>query len=407
MSLPDLLPLDAALAILEATAPARNTTELLPLHDALGRVLARPVVSDMDLPPFDNSAVDGYAVRAADAVAGASLRIVGESFAGSPWTGTLQSGEAVQVATGAVVPAGADAAVMQEVCERTGGNVVIGDAAIAGANCRKAGQDLPAGATVLKAGRALCAPEISVMAALGLHEAPVRSLLKVAIASTGSELIEAGSLQRGQIYDSNRFLIRGLLSRYPVEVVDLGILPDDKEEIRRRLLRAANEAHLIVTSGGISVGVRDYVRDTIEEDGLKLFWRLAIKPGKPLLYGALAGTPILALPGNPVSSYVTFQLACRPLLHRLTGMQGATPQRVPVRSGFAYRKSAVLREFVRVTVKPEGDGLIATPFRSQLSNLISSLLESDGLLDLPAGRDSFEPGEIHGFLPWSSFTTPR
>ena len=187
-----------------------------------------------------------------------------------------------------------------------------------------------------------------------------------------------------------------------MEVIDLGILPDDEEVTRVRLIDAAASADLIVTTGGVSVGARDYVRETIKTHGEIIFWRLAIKPGKPLLLGKLGTTPLLGLPGNPVSTFVTFSLVGRVLLYRLLDAACPAPLRIPVNTGFTYRKSAILREFIRVSVTHGDTGLKAMPFRSQLSNLISSLLESDGILDLPAGRDTIEFGEVYDFIPWTS-----
>jgi molybdopterin molybdotransferase len=398
-----LLPLDQALARLDQIVIPNADSETIKLTEALGRTIVGDVIAPFDLPAFDNSAVDGFAVRAADVSAGATLQVVGSSFAGQPFADVLHPGTAVRIATGGAMPPGADAIAMLELCDDRQTSVIIREAPQPGAQCRKAGQDVRVGAIVLPAGTRMTAPTLAMAASLGFETLEVRRRLRVAIASTGSELVENGPRRPGQIYDSNRILLKSVLQPYNVDIVDLGILPDEAEATRIALTKAAQEADLIITSGGVSVGARDYVRDTIETAGEVLFWRLAIKPGKPLLCGRLNGTPLIGVPGNPVSAYVTFQLACRPLLLRLMGAVAKPPLRIPVRLGFTHKKAAALREFARVTIDRDEKGLIAKPFRSQLSNLVSSLLESDGLADLPAGQDTIPEGQIVDFISWSAF----
>jgi molybdopterin molybdotransferase len=397
----DLLPFDAALALLLETPMAAYSEETVPLSAAQGRVLAKPVISSTALPAFDNSSVDGYAL-CGEAVE--VLPIVGTSAAGMPWEGTLQPGQAVRILTGAAVPAGADRIAMQEVCHCAGDRLTVSEWPASGACIRRTGQDLAAGAQVLMAGKRLGFPEIGMLAALGSDTVTVRRKPKIVLFSTGSELSDSATLQPGQIRDANRPLLQALLAAWPVEVEDGRVLPDDPECTRDRLLGAAQRADLIITSGGVSVGDHDYIRELVEREGQEIFWRLALRPGKPLLFGTIGGTPLLGLPGNPVSSAVTFHLAARPLLYRLLGMDYKPPLHIPVSAGFTYTKPANLREFIRVTVARDGRNLVAVPFRSQMSNLISSLLESDGLLDLPAGLVSVEAGQAFDFLPWSGFT---
>ena len=368
---------------------------------ALGCVLAEPVVSPETLPAFDSSAIDGYALGSP---MGGAWRLVGDSFAGAPHDGEVGTGEAVRIATGGKVPPGTWTIALQEHCTVEEGRVNPSPVPPAQAYIRHAGQDIASGQTLMPAGRRLGAPEIGMLAALGIDTVTARRPLRVALASTGDELKEASSAVRGLIRDSNRPMLQALLGAYPVTVSDLGILPDDRDFTRSALRRAAREADLIVTTGGVSVGLHDHVRETVETDGNVVFWRLAIKPGKPLLLGVLDGTPLLGLPGNPVSACVTFQLFCRPLLLHLLGVAARDPLRIPVRADFAYRKAAALREFVRVSIAREDGALVARPFRNQTSNLLSSLLESDGLLDLPAGIDELPPGGTFDFLPWSGFT---
>jgi molybdopterin molybdotransferase len=380
---------------------AKRGPEIIPLSTAQGRVLAKAVISPAALPAFDNSSVDGYALYGE---AAGVLPIVGISAAGMPWEGRLQPGQAVRILTGAEVPAGADRIAMQEVCRREGDRLTVSEWPAIGACIRRTGQDLAAGAQVLGAGKRLGFPEIGMLAAFGSDTVMVRGKPKIVLFSTGSELSDAATLQPGQIRDANRPLLQALLAAWPVEVEDGGVMPDDPDLTRERLLGAAQRADMIITSGGVSVGDHDYIRELVGREGQEIFWRLALRPGKPLLFGRLGGTPLLGLPGNPVSSAVTFHLAGRPLLYRLLGMDYKPPLRLPVSAGFSYAKPANLREFMRVTVARDGRNLVAAPFRSQMSNLISSLLESDGLLDLPAGVVSVEAGQAFDFLPWSGFT---
>jgi molybdopterin molybdotransferase len=400
--MPDLLPFDEALRLIGEVPAASLDTEIVPLASALGRVLAVDVTAPFDIPRFDNSAVDGYALGSLDTNRFTLTRTIS---AGDGAAASIGPGQAARIATGAVLPVGAAATAMQENCIVDDGIVTVDPIPSAMANCRKAGQDVVAGASCLSPGRWISPAELSMTAAFSMTEIAVRRKLRIAIASTGNELVEAGTdAGPGAISDSNRPLLKALLAAWPVEIVDLGILPDDERITRERLLAAAARVDMIITSGGVSVGLRDYVRDTIQKNGQVIFWRLAIKPGKPLLLGTLEETPVMGLPGNPVSACVTFNLTVRPLLYRLMGLEVPAPMQFPVRSGFTYRKSPALREFVRASLAKGEDGNpVAMLFRSQLSNLISSLMESDGLLDLPSGRDLVLPGEVYAFIPWSSF----
>jgi molybdopterin molybdotransferase len=398
---PDLLSFDKALSLLLATPVVDRGTETVTLAAAQGRILAREITSPENLPQFDNSSVDGYAFCGE---AGDNLKIVGTSAAGIPWEGTLQPGQAIRILTGAALPDGADRIAMQEVCRRDGEQLAVTEWPAMGACIRRSGQDLTAGASVLQPGKRLGFPEIGMLAALGCETVQVRRRPRVILFSTGSELSTAATLAPGQIRDANRPLLQALLAAYPLEVEDGGVLPDDPDLTRDRLLGAAGRGDLILTSGGVSVGDHDYIRELVAREGQEIFWRLALRPGKPLLFGRLAGAPLLGLPGNPVSSAVTFHLAGRPLLYRLLGMQYQPPLHIPVIAGFDYAKPTALREFIRVTVARQGETLVAMPFRSQMSNLISSLLDSDGLLDLPAGLGAVKTGAVFDFLPWSGFT---
>ena len=396
-----LLSLNEALTLIGQVDAPLLGQEPVALEAVLGRVLARDVTSPADLPAFDNSSVDGYAL--AGPMSG-SVSVTGQAAAGFPWSGTLKPGQAARILTGAIVPQGADRVVMQEVCTREGDALRIETWPEAGACIRRTGQDLAAGTRVLPGGRRLGAPEIAMLAALGFQAAEVRIPPLVIVFSTGSELSSGETLQPGQIRDANRPLLKSLLAGYPVRVEDGGVLPDDPELTKARLREAAGRAQLILTTGGVSVGDHDHVRDVLHEDGTVIFWRLAMRPGKPLLFGQIGETYLLGLPGNPVSAGVTFQLAGRPLLHRLAGLACRKPLAIPATLACDYTSPPALREFIRVTAARDGATITVTPFRSQVSNLISSLLESDGLLDLPAGVGSIRQGEAFDFYPWSSFT---
>lgn len=385
--------------------------ERVALHGARGRVVAQDVSAPVDLPPFDNSAVDGYAVRHADLQPDkeTTLAVSGRLTAGARANLALKPGTAVRIFTGAAMPKGADTVFMQEDVTVEGDRVTVPKGLKPGANRRLAGEDVAAGATVLPSGTVLEAQHIALAAALGLTEIVVRRRLRVAIFSTGDEVVEPGSTRDGGgVYDSNRFLLSELLEQLGAIVTDLGILPDDPERLSSRLADAATGHDLIITSGGVSTGEADYVRLAVERIGSLVFWRVAIKPGRPVALGVIPAASghsaaFVGLPGNPVAVFVTFVRIVKPLLRRLSGARPDRLVPLPVRAAFAYKKKKDRREYVRVTLKRGADGEVeAVKHPQDGAGILTSLTETDGLLEFPEDVTTIEPGARVGFLSYAA-----
>lgn len=376
-----------------------------PLRDAPGRILARDLLAPVALPPFFNSAVDGYAFRHADLAPGVAtpLAIAARVAAGEA-ASAIGLREAARIFTGAPMPEGADSVLMQEDAQVEDGLVLVPPGLKRGANARPAGEDIAAGSLALPAGRRLDAPAIGLAAALGLTALPVTPRPRIGVFSTGDELAEPGAaLGAAQTYDSNRFTLLALLAGLPVEAQDLGILPDRAEATAAALRDAAAAHDLLLTTGGVSTGEEDHVRAAIEGAGRLVFWRLAIKPGRPAAMGVISGTPVIGLPGNPVAAVVTFLHLARPLALRLAG---ATPRPLPrfaATADFAYRKKAGRREYVRVTLHDGADGLpVATKFPREGAGLLSSLTQSDAFAELPEPVTAIAPGDRLRVLPFAA-----
>ncbi len=399
-----LMAVDDAVALIAARIPAVAGTETVDLAAADGRVLAQDIVAPVPLPPFDNSAVDGYAVRWSDlAKAGSTtLPVAGRVTAGAAAV-AAETGTAVRIFTGAPMPAGTDTVFMQEDVTRTGDTVTLPQGLKPGANRRLAGEDTPAGRTVLAAGRVLAPQDVALCAAVGLASLTVRRRLRVAVLSTGDEIVSPGQpLPPAALYDSNRFALQALLGRLGVLVTDLGILPDDHAAVSAALTAAASGHDLIVTSGGVSTGEEDHVRNAVEATGALTFWRLAIKPGRPVAMGVVAGTPFVGLPGNPVAVFVTFAHVVRPLIAALSGSAPAKPLALPVIADFTYRKKQGRRDYVRVSLARGGDGVVrASKHPRDGAGVITSLTETDGLVELPEPVTAVAPGDVVGFLPYA------
>lgn len=407
-----LLPVsDAERLIGERVRPVSGD-ETVPLRDAVGRVLAADVVAPVDVPPFDNSAVDGFAVCAADLKSGgdARLRIVDRVAAGHDATHALRPGKAIRIFTGAPMPDKADTVFMQEDCRVEDGVVIVPPGLKRGANRRLAGEDIRAGAVALPAGRRLAVQHVALAAALGLTALSVRRRVRVALFSTGDEIVEPGTtLPRAALYDSNRYLLSGLIARIGAEVTDLGILKDDPKQLAQALKAAADDHDLVLTSGGVSTGEADYVRSTIESIGKIVFWRVAIKPGRPVAMGVIpASKPgnaaaFVGLPGNPVAVFVTFVRVVRPLLLRLSGALPEPLVAMPARAAFSYKKRKGRREYVRVALRTAADGTVeATKHAQDGAGVITSLTETDGLAELGEDVTTVEPGSPIGFLSYAS-----
>jgi molybdopterin molybdotransferase len=395
-----LLSIEAAVGLMGERLPVVAGIETVPLTGADARVAAEDVVARTDLPPFDNSAVDGYAVRFADlpASGGARLPVAGRIAAGQAASDLAQAA-AVRIFTGAPMPAGADTVFMQEDVRLDGAHVDLPSGLKKGSNRRLAGEDIGRGEPIIRAGRRLRPQDLALAAAAGLERLPVRRRLRVAVFSTGNELAEAGAtLGPGAVYDSNRTLLRALLGRLGAEVQDLGILRDDADEIVRQLSAAAPDCDVILTSGGVSTGEEDHVRTAVERTGRLVFWRLAVKPGRPVAMGLVDGTAFVGLPGNPVAAYVTALFLVRPLLARLGGADLEPPLAVPVRATFGYRKKEGRREYVRVSVRPGPDGgLQAVKFAREGAGILTSLTGSDGLVELPEACTTVSEGDVVRF----------
>jgi molybdopterin molybdotransferase len=401
-----MLTLDEALTRLLAAVQAlpATETEAVSTFEALGRVLAEDVQSLVDVPPADNSAMDGYAVRTADVSSeGAKLPVSQRVPAGVVGT-ALQAGTAARIFTGAQVPAGADAVVMQEQCEAMDGQVRVTVVPVEGQNIRRRGEDVMKGSTVLQRGLRLNPQMLGLAASVGAGNLKVARRPRVAVFSTGDELMMPGeTLKPGAIYNSNRFALRALIQSFGGECTDLGIVPDNLEATRDALRRAARDHDLIVTSGGVSVGEEDHLRPAVEAEGSLNLWQLAIKPGKPLAFGSIrrgdapdAGTAwFIGLPGNPVSTFVTFLLAVRPLLLRLQGALALSPPQVAMRADFEWTKLERRREFLRVRRNANG-GLDLFP--NQGSGVLTSLVWADGVVDNPP-ETRIQPGDTVRFIP--------
>jgi molybdopterin molybdotransferase len=399
-----LLPIEEARKLIFERVGIVAGVETIGLAQCDGRTLAESITAPSNVPAFANSAVDGYAVRFDDLAADAETRLVcvGRIAAGHASGDRLAAGRAARIFTGAIMPDGADTVIMQEDCREDAGAVFIRPGIKRGANRRLAGEDVAAGSTALVAGRRLGPPELGLLAALGRSVVPVRRRLSVGLFSTGDELREPGTmLEPGQIYDANRFMLTSMLARTGALVTDGGILPDRPGPLADALVAAAARHDLIVTSGGVSTGEEDHVRTIMDAHGSLFFWRLAIKPGRPVALGQIHGTPLIGLPGNPVAALITFVAVARPLIEALTGTQPRVPRRSAAISGFSYRKKRDRREYVRVSLE-DGDG--GPPrlrrFPREGAALLTSLTETDGLAELPEALTHLEPGMTVDFIPY-------
>jgi molybdopterin molybdotransferase len=395
-----LLSVDAALANLLAAAQPTSDHETCPAEAALNRVLATAVVSGVTVPPLDNAAMDGYALRLSDWSAAAWLPISQRIPAGTLGT-ELEPGTAARIFTGAPVPPGADCVVMQEDCEVTAGKVRVTAAPRAGSHIRRAGEDIRAGQVVLEAGTRLGPAQLGVAASVGASEFDVVRRLKAALFFTGDEIVLPGRpLPPGRIYNSNRATLVALLTRLGVEVIDLGQVPDQLDATVATLERAAMAADVVITSGGVSVGEEDHVKAAVERLGRIEMWKVAMKPGKPLVYGRVGNADFLGLPGNPVSTYVVFCLFVRPFLLRRMGAEAPAAAAFDVPAGFDWpgigKSAGTRREFLRARLQ---DGW-AMLYPNQSSGVLTSLAWADGLVDIEAGT-SVENGDLVRFIPLS------
>ena len=399
-----LRPFDEVRAALLAAAEPLADIEQVPTAEALGRVLARAQVSGLQVPPLDNSSMDGYAVCTADvADLGARLR-VGQRIPAGSVGHTLERGTAARIFTGAPIPHGADAVVMQELCTVEGGDVLINHVPRVGEWIRRAGEDIALGATVLAAGVRLNPQMLGLAASVGCATLPVFRRLRVALFSTGDELVMPGEpLPPGAIYNSNRYVLRGLLEALGCQVCDLGIVPDSLEATRAALRAAAGSNDLIVTSGGVSMGEEDHIKPAVSAEGRLDSWLVAMKPGKPVAFGRVndpAGGPgaaFIGLPGNPVSSFVTFILLVRPFVLRAQGVVDCLPKAIPLTAAFDWPRPDRRREFLRARIADDGRVML---FPNQGPGVLTSTVWADGVVDNPPGQ-AIAAGDRVSFIPYS------
>ena len=407
----DRLPHDEAIAILKARVRPVVGVEQVQAADAAGRFLAKDIVAPRPIPAHDNAAVDGYAFAHAayDQADGARLKVVGQAAAGHPFTGSPPADSAVRIYTGAVMPAGCDSVAMQEDVrlEQRGDNIwaLIPPGLKQGANRRLAGEDAQAGAVLLEAGARLRPQDVASAAATGLGQIACYAKFKVAILSTGDEILRPGeSFSPGKVYDANAPMLEGLIRAAGAEAVDLGVLPDKAEKVKSALADAARAYDAIVISGGASQGAEDHVVNSIDALGKRHLWQIAVKPGRPMGFGQIGDCVVLGLPGNPVAVFVCFLIYVRPVLTRLAGGAWPEPPRFPVQAAFTQSKKAGRREFWRATLtRDAGGGLQVAKFARDGSGLISSLREADGLIEVAEDVTEVKQGDLVDFIPFAAF----
>ena len=385
---------DALRKLGDLTTPVLDT-EVIPLIGSKGRVVASTIDAPMDLPPFDTSAMDGYAVHESDLNQDRELAVVGESRAGHVYQNAAAPGTAIRIFTGAPIPRGTSAVVIQEDVERNGDQIRFRTSLEIGENIRRRGHDIAKTQLLAKAGDRLDAYKISWLAACGVTNLTAVRRIRVALFSTGDELIDPGTpLGPGQIYDANRTALRELVSERPVEVLDLGALPDDPHAINRALETAAKAADVVVTSGGVSVGDADYVKDIVAQAGSLDFWKIALKPGKPLAVGRVGKALFFGLPGNPVSTIITYLLFVAPTIDRLCGMSDNTPYRLPAILQETIEHHQGRREYVRGVFRTNDDRVTVSPTGDQSSNRLATFANANCLIVVPEQTDDIKAGSV-------------
>ncbi len=392
---PNSLPVARAQQLIRNLLTPVSEQETVALERALHRTLAADIASPINVPPQDNSAMDGYALRVADLIAApATLRIAGRVYAGHPFDGMLPKGACARIMTGAPIPEGCDCVVMQEHVKIEGESIVISQMPRTGQNIRRAGEDLRQGSIALSRGQLIRPAEMGLLAALGIKEIPVYRRLRVAIFSTGDELAQPGHpLAAGQIYDSNRYSLIGMLNELGAEVVDMGSVRDDRASLKHAFLLAADKADAIITSGGVSVGEADYIKELLTEIGEVVFWKLAMKPGRPLAYGKIGRCHFFGLPGNPVAVIVTFRQFVSNALRVLMGQQPAPSFTFPATLASPIRKLPGRTEFQRGILSQDASGALSVASAGeQGSNILSAMSRANCYIVLPEAQGNLEPG---------------
>ncbi len=399
------LTVEQAVATLLAETPAASGQEVVALTAAVARVLAAPVIAPRPVPGHDNAAVDGYAVRGVDLPSGPDpicFRVIGAALAGQPYSGSIGSGEAVRIMTGAILPDGADTVVMREQVEVTEAGVFIGRGHMQAQNVRLAGEDLRSGETVLHPGRWLTPADIGVLASVGNRQVTVRRRVHVGVLSTGSEVRALGQpLAAGEVYDSNRYMLMTALRRLGAEVHDLGVVPDDPAALRRRLEEASLFSDAIISSGGVSVGEADFIRPVLSTLGRMQFWKVAMKPGHPFAFGRIGEATFFGLPGNPVATLISFYWLVKPALEQAMGiMDRPLIPLVPARAESAFRKKPGRMEFHRAILRAEVSGEYRVAGTGdQGSGILRSMSLANCLVVLPSERGPVSPGDRVAALP--------
>ncbi len=390
-----MVSIESAVEKLADLAEPINRAERVPLQQALGRVLAHPLIAPIDVPSFDNSAMDGYALAGSDSFPkGSKFKLVGESRAGHPYQSALSTGQACRILTGAAIPDGTTTVLIQENASVSENHVVVEQSLKAGENIRPAGSDILTGQILGSTLEPINAYDLGLFASCGISEVEVLNKIKIAILSTGDELKNSNEdLGPGEIYESNRFTLNGLLLSKPVDVVMLDLVPDKKEMIKQMLETVADEVDLIVTSGGVSVGDTDFVRPVISEIGTLEFWRVALKPGKPLAVGQLGSALFFGLPGNPVSAVITYLLFVAPTIDLMCGLPRRDPMTFPATLIKSIEHRAGRREYQRGSLSNKNGDLVVVPTGEQSSNRLSSFHGCNCLIVVPENRDTLESGE--------------
>lgn len=405
-SAPGLTPFANALEHLLAQISVTSLSQLKPIEHACGAVLAQSIESQFNIPTADNSAMDGYAMAVSDAKAGQILTMVAKVFAGHPFTGTVVSGQCVRIMTGGQVPQGCDCVIMQENTQaqgmEVGASIQIMQTAKEGENIRKQGEDITIGQQILKTGRRLTPADIGLLASLGIEKVQVYEPIKVALISTGDELKKPGqTLQDGQFYESNGYTVEAALKRLGVEVINFGIVPDDLNLLSQTFQQADQQADVVITSGGVSVGEADYTKTIIEKLGRIDFWKLAIKPGKPFAFGHLPNSYFIGLPGNPVSALVTLHQLAIPMLRKLSGETTQKPLRLPAKLLTSIRKSPGRMDFQRGVFEVDGSGqLVVSTTGGQGSGILTSMSQANCYIVLAQESGSVSAGEMVSIEPF-------
>jgi molybdopterin molybdotransferase len=400
-----MMSVDEAVGIIAARVAGIRDVEAVLLAEADGRILARDIAAPLPLPPFTNSAVDGYALasRYLPKTAEQAFVVTGRVAAGGSAGKPIEPGHAMRIFTGAPMPEGADTVFMQEDVRVEEGHVILPAGLKPGANVRPAGEDISTGHAALKAGQRLRPQDIALVAAFGLTQVDVIRRIRVAVFSTGDELVSPGDARgASQLFDSNRFMLMAMLRRLGCEVSDAGIFRDERASLASALKQVVGNHDLLLTTGGVSTGEEDHVKAAVESAGSLVLWRMAIKPGRPVAMGIIGGTPLIGLPGNPVASFVTFVHVVRPTILALSGAAQEPLMPMPVRAAFAYKKKIARREYVRVSLRRGGDGVLeAIKFPREGAGLLSSLAETDGLVELGEEVTQVSPGQMVGFLSYA------